>query len=101
MQNNPMQNNQMPDNTDKQITSALDNLFIAGLGKAEQARHDMKYEQPPLNPELQEAIGLTDKIIFHALNGSRSEMHLAICEFRFRFPQTKPDPDADIVSEDI
>ena len=89
------------DNTDKQVNSALDNLFIAGLGKAEQARHDMNYDQPPLNPELQEAIGLTDKIIFHALNGSRSEMHLAICEFRFRFPQNKPDPDADIVSEDI
>ena len=39
---------------------------------------------------------LVDKIIFHALNGSRTEMHLAICEYRFAIETDKPDPDSDI-----
>jgi len=39
-----------------------------------------------MKKDLEDYNVMVNKIIYHALNGSRTELHLSICELRFRFP---------------
>jgi hypothetical protein len=83
---------------EQSINAALDNLKVASEISAIKTELAATLTR---NKELSEKLELhqklTDAIIFQALNGSRTEMHLAICEYRFAFDKDHlPDPDADI-----
>ena len=87
-----------PDFIEQSLNNAFNNLQTASELSALKTQLALAGER---NVELQKKLELhqtlVDKIIFQALNGSRTEMHLAICEYRLEFDKDHlPDPDADI-----
>jgi len=87
-----------PDFIEQSLNAAFNNLQTASELSALKTQLALAGER---NVELQKKLelhqSLVDKIIFQALNGSRTEMHLAICEYRLEFDKDHlPDPDSDI-----